>query len=299
MKTSQCSQPRILFVGWHSCIRLVKEAMALKKAGYEVHLLTHAIPTAWNCFDSVTVYYDDTQFCKHLEKVKDEYDIYHVHNEPNSIVVQTIEHVKGTVIFDAHDYDLLRVPGCQDDEILSVLYCDGMINVSQGIDGYIREVFNLDRLGTPSEVIYSWCLEEHLQPDYGHIRKGIVYEGGYRTPETMGIFTYRNLFPIVYHLIDQGYEFNLYGNVPDEIRARYNEIGAKAHVAVFYHELLRTLPQYKWGWSGFLNEPRKNHIQWAMTNKLFEYLACGLPVLTFQTEEQNAFVTENEVGIAI
>ncbi len=290
---------KILMVGWHSCVRLVKESLALIKSGHSVSLITHMLPHCWNIFDDVSCYFNNDQLIKKLKKVKDEYDIFHVHNEPNAIVLATIENVKRTVIFDAHDYNLLRVPGCREDEILAVLYSDGIINVSQGIDAHIRETYNLDKMGIPTEVIYSWCSEDWLVKDEGHERKAIVYEGGYRSPENMSFFTYRNITSLVYHLIKQGYEFHLYGKVVPQTKEIYEQLGAITHNALDYKDLLLELGKYKWGFSGFVNEPFKTHIQYCMTNKLFEYINAGTPVLTFGTEEQNAFVKEYEIGVAI
>ena len=44
--------------------------------------------------------------------------------------------------------------------------------------------------------------------------------------------------------------------------------------------LLRELPSYDFGWAGFNTGLNAAHLDTALPNKLYEYLASGLPVIT-------------------
>lgn len=112
------SRPRILMIGWHTCVRVIKQAMVLIRAGYNVDLLTARLPSSYNAFGMVYCYFDRKQFIETLTKIKDNYDIFHIHNEPNVLIMETLNIVDRTVVFDAHDYNLLRVPACCEDEII-------------------------------------------------------------------------------------------------------------------------------------------------------------------------------------
>jgi hypothetical protein len=292
-------KPRVLMIGWHTCIRVIKEAKILIDAGYKVDLLTCRLPASYNAFGMVHCYFGKEQFVEALTTIKDRYDIFHVHNEPNVLVMETLKIVDKPVVFDAHDYNLLRVPACCEDEIMSVLYSDAIINVSNGIDDHIRKTYRLDKLGIPSTVIFSACTEDMFLEDVGQKRFDVVYEGGVRNSESTSYFAYRNLEPIIYAFSTHKIPFHIYCKLNEETISRFSAAGAKVHDGIAYQLLLRELAKYKWGWTGFNNDPPKIHIKYAMTNKFFEYMAAGTPVLTYMTEEQNAVVEKYGFGLVI
>ena len=57
------------------------------------------------------------------------------------------------------------------------------------------------------------------------------------------------------------------------------------------------MTQYDFGWSGFNVSKNKAHVDVALPNKTFEYLACGLPVLSFPHEAQKKFIQKHGVGL--
>ncbi|MGH8903264.1 MAG: hypothetical protein ACRDYA_16745 [Egibacteraceae bacterium] len=65
------------------------------------------------------------------------------------------------------------------------------------------------------------------------------------------------------------------------------------------HALLRALPEYDYGWAGFNAALNGAHLDTVLPNKLFEYLACGLPVLTLRHHALEQFVREHGVGLAL
>jgi hypothetical protein len=179
------------------------------------------------------------------------------------------------------------------------LYCDGLINVSKGIDEYIRKIYRLDAMGLPTTVIYSYCTEEMFIEDRGQKRADVVYEGGMRNSESASFFAYRNLEPIMYAFGSQNIPFHIYCKLEAGTIKRFEAAGATVHDGLPYPILLRDLSRYAWGWTGFNNDPPKKHIQYAMTNKFFEYMAAGTPILTYMTEEQNEVVEQYEFGIVV
>ena len=293
------SKPKVLMIGWHSCVRMSKQTQVLMDAGYQVDLLTCRLPYDYNKFGMVYSYYDKPQYQRVLSKIKGEYDIIHIHNEPNVLVSEALLTVDKPIVFDAHDLNLLRVPACQEDEIISILYCDGMLNVSKGIDDYIRKVFRMDLFGIPSEVVYSWCPESYFVKDIGQKRSGIVYEGGVKGSHNVAMFGYRNMEPVAYRLTKEGFTFDIFCELDDEVAVRFRNMGCNMRGAVQYFDLLQELSTFEWGWSGFVNDPLKKHIQYVATNKFFEYIAAGTPILTYMTEEQNDFIRKYDIGVPI
>lgn len=54
--------------------------------------------------------------------------------------------------------------------------------------------------------------------------------------------------------------------------------------------LWQQLPQYKWGWAGAAND--RHTIHDCVTNKFWEYLACGVPPITWRSNEMTDIMRE-------
>jgi hypothetical protein len=91
---------------------------------------------------------------------------------------------------------------------------------------------------------------------------------------------------------------------PSRVVPEYAELAA-ALSGLTYHEplspaeLLQTLPRYDYGWAGFNDGLNRAHIDTALPNKLFEYLGCGLPVLTLRHRAIERFLRERGLGIPL
>ncbi len=74
---------------------------------------------------------------------------------------------------------------------------------------------------------------------------------------------------------------------------------------IFYHprlppdKLLNEITQYDFGWAGFNDTLNKVHMDTALPNKLFEYIACGLPVISFPHEALKRFLEIHRLGLVI
>ncbi len=74
---------------------------------------------------------------------------------------------------------------------------------------------------------------------------------------------------------------------------------------IFYHpslppdKLLNEITQYDFGWAGFNDTLNRVHINTALPNKLFEYIACGLPVISFPHEALKRFLETHHLGFVI
>jgi glycosyltransferase involved in cell wall biosynthesis len=63
--------------------------------------------------------------------------------------------------------------------------------------------------------------------------------------------------------------------------------------------LLEILPEYDFGWAGFNASLNAAHLDTALPNKLFEYLGCGLPVLTMGHRAMVRLIGERDLGIDV
>jgi glycosyltransferase involved in cell wall biosynthesis len=80
----------------------------------------------------------------------------------------------------------------------------------------------------------------------------------------------------------------------------YRELpGVRVHETLPLPELLRQLPEYDFGWAGFNAGLNAAHLDTALPNKLYEYLGCGLPVVTLRHRALRRTLDEEGVGIAL
>jgi hypothetical protein len=63
---------------------------------------------------------------------------------------------------------------------------------------------------------------------------------------------------------------------------------------VQYQQSLQKLSQFQWGWAGAAND--RHRIDECVTNKLWESLACGLPVITWRSDEMTELALRLRVG---
>jgi glycosyltransferase involved in cell wall biosynthesis len=63
--------------------------------------------------------------------------------------------------------------------------------------------------------------------------------------------------------------------------------------------LLRVLPEYDFGWAGFNASLNGAHLHTALPNKAFEYVGCGVPVLTLDHRALVRMVRESGAGVSL
>ncbi len=124
----------------------------------------------------------------------------------------------------------------------------------------------------------------------------IVYEGF--ISNNGGHYDMRNIFET---LAAEGIEVHIY---PSRDNLDYQTLSDTVP-NIFYHpslppdKLLNEITQYDFGWAGFNDTLNKVHINTALPNKLFEYIACGLPVISFPHEALKRFLETHHLGLVI
>ena len=130
---------RILMVGAHFCIRIIKEARALMKRGYIVDALAGNLSYGIDNFDRI--YYWNSgnpnvgirQLKSMLPVLAESYDLYVWHNEPDFPVKMMYDAGMGPIVLDAHDLDSVRQNILTVDEIDMFKYADGVVHVSKPV----------------------------------------------------------------------------------------------------------------------------------------------------------------------
>jgi glycosyltransferase involved in cell wall biosynthesis len=183
------------------------------------------------------------------------------------------------------------------DERIANQTCSARIHVSRGLLDYVRSKY-----GAKKEIVFPNYVSKSLVPrsckrklseSDGNIH--IVYEG------TLSSFPgdHYDLKDIFTGLGQHGYHVHIYDSHSNQDYAKL----ADTHDSIRYHghadprELPFEMTQYDYGWAGFNVSRNKEHMDVALPNKLFEYLASQLPVLSFPHKAQKEFIRTNGVGL--
>jgi len=295
----------ILFVTYHTCARVAKEAKALEAAGHQVIILQHVAASEEILYatELASFYRTEQGLLDRISYFGEWSEVIHVHNEPNWIVpvaaaARDVTCPEVPIIFDIHDLESQRENGNIDKHEGSAIHAaDAFIFPSKGYEKGIKKVWNVGKV--PSRVIYSFCNREDIVTDPLPRVNGLVYEGmtiaplkGFEANDS-GYKRYRDYVELTKQLTKSYVPFHLYG-VRKEFHQVYTDAGAIVNEIMRFPDMMRQLSRYDWGLCGHLD----NHPQWqkAMPNKLFEYLAAGIPVISINAGEVSEFIKENRFG---
>lgn len=295
---------KILFLTFKTCTRAAKEASALAYAGHEVVFLQcHATSQEILLQQGTCVFYSSPSDLGRKLPAFQDFDIIHVHNEPNFMVRVVHETMFNPppVVLDCHDLNAMRIGQADDDERYAVEKADALIFPSKGYYDGATEFFSLPD-EKPKIVLFS-------MPNYRHIEaitelpkvRGIVYQGA-AVADVMGAppipdyLEHRKYLPLSDAMLKMGIPFHMYG-VLDLFISAYIQSGAICHGMYPYSLLLNELTRYDWGFCGATVDTPQWHN--AMPNKMFDYIAAGIPVLVHKADECASFVERHGVGVKV
>lgn len=294
----------ILFIQDSPCIRNFKYAMALKKRGHNVTLayflkkLSERYPGLNDNVYASSVKISDYE---ELWKLSENFDIIHSHNEPDFYTVGMLG-CKTPVIHDTHDLISLREQGNS-----QIKYFEGIAN--RTADGRIystpyqkSEAGQMYSVDGPSLVFYNYASEDHLPQKYlpklSDEDRNIhfVYEGGIsgtdgKHRDFAGQFIELAKKNIFVHIYPATYDKNLSAFFRD-----YKNIDYRRPVPP--GKLIEEMTQYDFGlipWN--LEKGNERFLASTIANKLFEYLAAGLPVATADIQSYRDYFSEQNVGL--
>jgi len=257
-----------------------------------------------------------------------EIDVIHCHNGPDTLTNLCIDLFRDQIpiVHDVHDlmsaretaYDDVREPTHADggrnapnrhlapqvwreEEQRAMELSDAVIAVSDEIlEVAQRRGYKLPPLAEtyanyiPERFIPTELPEAETDDDTGPPR--VVYEGSLKTDG--GHYDLREIFQA---LAREGLEVHIYPSRDDPAYAAL----ARTSPGIVYHEhvapeqLYRELPRYDVGWAGFNDALNIAHLETVLPNKLFEYIACGLPVVSFRHRALASFITTHSVGLVV
>lgn len=319
---------RVLFLQPQPCIRTMKYAEALKDLfGGRIWIsLAHMGRPLRTLYGYGEEYFDHVSR-KGAESlrlfvskaIKDSRpDIIHSHNAPDYLTVAANK-VSGEtpVIHDTHEVLSLHHSGyfsSDGEESLSRYALEekaanersqGRIYATHGIGSYIQSRYQVNgdndlvfRNYVSRTSLPRW-FEEKLSAKDGQIH--IAYVG---CVTSLLKDSHYYLMDIFKQVANHRLHVHIHptSNLITRSNAAYKALAEKnefihCHRHIDRRRLLKLLTCYDYGWAGLNRARNKRHLDFALPNKVIEYVACGLPVLTFPHRAIRHFIERNRVGL--
>lgn len=311
---------RVLFLQQQPCIRTRKYAVGLRAASagvrlgfaYQGRTLDEWYGTGDELFERWwRLGAGDASVEDDLRAVLAEFepDVIHAHNLPDRLTVLAVELAAGRVpvVHDVHDLQCLRRTPYEDGfpepadplvaERAAVEGCTALVAVSPEV---LAEVEARYRVPPRRLVFPSYALAGELPAELPAWRPRpgepprIVYQGTLST--NGGHYDLRDVFCAV---VAGGALLDVY---PSRPAPEYEALaaatpGLRCLERLDPRALMEALPAYDFGWAGFNVTLNRAHLDTALPNKVFEYLGCGLPVLTTGHRAIARFLGEHGVGV--
>ena len=310
---------RVLFLQRQPCIRAMKYALGLRALHPEVVLgFAYQGKTLSGWYGSGDELFegwwslpaDDaaSALADSVEEFRP--TLVHSHNLPDSLTVLALDVLDGRVpvIHDVHDLQSLRQTPYEDGfddpddpadlESAAVEGCAALIAVSQEMLDEIDA-----RHSTPARrlIFANYALERDIAPDASSPRTPsrpprVVYQGSLSANGSH--YDLRDHFAAI---AASGLPVDVF---PNRAVPAYRELAARTDgmTVMETHEpaaLLQKLPAYDVGWTAFNTGLNAAHLDTALPNKAFEYLASGLPIAVGPHRALERLVRDHGVGVVV
>ncbi len=302
---------RVLFLQQQPCMRALKYAAALRAEFPKTRLaFAYQGKTLAGLYGSGDELFErwwnlGSEPRKALEAAARQFraDVIHSHNLPDSLTALALELFAGRVpiVHDVHDLQSLRktpyehgFPEPRDPLVLeriAVEQSSALVTVSREL---LDEIRSRHHLRAPTLVLPNYALRRDLPAVLppadrrnGH-RPRIVYQGTLST--NGGHYDLREIFSAIR---SEGLSIDVYPSRP------VSGYGARVHATLPPAQLLAELPQYDFGWAGFNSTLNGDHLDTCLPNKAYEYIGCGLPVLTLKHRALTRLVEGGRLGLSL
>lgn len=207
------------------------------------------------------------------------YDLVHSHNFPDVDTVKCLGNGV-PVIYDAHDYYPWHKGDTKTLQGVATQLSDGRIFVTPYQANFAKQLFEYDEQYScvfPNYTLRSMVPEKlpKLSEATGEIH--LVYEGG------ASDFQHRDFRDIFQKLSEAGFLIDCHLTANWGVYQEYFKDDPKVTVSgpIPLNKLMHKMTQYDAGIMYFnLTEENKHHLLACAPNKMYEYWACGLPVIT-------------------
>jgi hypothetical protein len=243
-------------------------------------------------------------------------DIFHCHNEPSYFVTAVKEnHPDIPCVLDVHDSYAARLTSEEWEKLMddgkfairltteernNFQLADGLVFPGTVFSEIVKGEYALDQ---PSIVLPSYLPQSWFRYSMREYLGGLTYEGRVNTKEeceqapNMYGFVYCEYEDLAKKAHELGMDFHLYTiRKEPEFRKIYKDI-AIIHEPCNMKELVKNLSRHDWGLVG--NMMKTTEWEVAFPNKMFEYIAAGVPVVAMNAPACAEFLESNGLGIGV
>lgn len=220
------------------------------------------------------------------------------------------------IIHDIHDFQSLRRTPYEDGfpdppdpiaaERAAVEDSDALVTVSDRLMEEIRARYAVPELNV---VFPNYALARDL-PDLASLPEKpgplrhhadrplrVVYQGTLSVAH--GHYDLRDIFAAIAGTGAELHVFPGRAPMPEYLELAERLPTLSIHDTLPSTELLATLPQFDVGWAGFNDTLNDEHLATVLPNKGFEYVGCGLPLLTFEHDALARWVRADGIGVVV
>ena len=310
---------RILFLQQQPCVRALKYAAALRAAYPRIRLgFAYQGKTLSGWYGSGDELFErwwklGSDPIEGLRAAYTEFrpDLIHSHNLPDSLTAIALDLFAGRVpvVHDIHDLQSLRRTPYEHGfaepleplvlEQLAVEESSALVAVSEELLEEVRARYRPTALtlAFPNYAL-GRDLPSELPPSErrnAHPPR-LVYQGTLST--NGGHYDLREIFRAI---VSEGLSLDVY---PSRAVLAYAELaagltGLHVHATLPPPRLLAVLPEYDFGWAGFNSALNGAHLDTCLPNKAYEYIGCGLPVLTLRHLALSRLVGDGGLGLSL
>lgn len=283
----------ITFVANHFCIRAMKQAIALKKLGHTIYGIGFKRPQFFEKLD-LYVRCGAVDNLREAIKIIDRHtDIYYVHTEPYWMVWVIREVSKKPILLDMHDSMQWRMPTKFEwrsaEERAAINMVDGLVFPSNSCK-------QLTPTNKPNTVLYPYVNKEHIIYLPSEWVGGVAYEGRADMLKASKYMNYCKYHDLVKEFQKIQLPFYIYSIWTSNAHIKEYK-GAYTVPTQEYANLIKKLTCHDWGIVGNITKTKEWNV--AMPNKLFEYLAAGIPIVALNAKECSKFLKKHKVGITV
>lgn len=297
----------ILFVQNAACIRTHKIAKLMREAGYNVCLLYTLVPPINGYLEYKDTYENIWGFSSEIGIIdfinNSDFDIIHCSNEPD-ILATVCKRTNKPVVFDTHDMQSVR--GSVDSNALMLEYlankcCDANMYVSEGIRDIAIAKYNLEdkdifvlRNMVYDQVDVSYVSHKKLSDIDNEIHS--VYEGGVVGDNKGNHRYFKNIW---LSIAEKGIHIHFYSNQNVNYCRYLDSLSPYIHYEgeMAGTELIKEMVKYDCGLVLFnVTDQNRTHLEKTSTNKIYEYINAGLPIIVGDINTHINFVKEYKVG---
>lgn len=290
-------------------------ALPLIERGHEVHLVAKKHTLFAEQYKSFLHYSNIDQCLESIRLHIRDADVFHVHNEPSWFVYAIKELTDKPVILDAHDSYLTRSTPEEQiaaldagephvrvtaEERAAFQIADAVNFASEPMKEQVASEFRLD---CPMTVLPSFVPKSLYRYHFKEWMGGVLYEGRVTIPKEhegksngTGAY-YCDYLDFARQTHERGMDFHLYGAREDAAFKNLYEPLAFVHKGYAYADLLDQISRHDWGLVG--NTVPSPQWQVAMPNKMFDYLAAGVPSVCINAQAASEAAQEHGFGMTV